>query len=183
MQYKKTLTVKNDEAEQLEHFCHEAPGSCGRDEPIFDEEVVFDNGKRMAIQVIASTEPDKEPCWTQGVVFDSMGNEMGCTDVGDSFLGEYSVFDGEDEYVVDVVKASPAVKGWPSRRTDKETETRRIPPESAAFELIKLVNECDGDTLAALYEYAFNKVKDGSATYVGETDNDHAYIEYEVDPN
>jgi hypothetical protein len=52
----------------------------------------------MAIQVIASETPDEEECWTQGVLFNPAGLELGCTDVGESFLGEYQV----DNYVVNV---------------------------------------------------------------------------------
>ena len=59
----------------MERFCNEPPMDCGRGEAIFDEEIVFSNGWRMIIQVISSENPDKEPCWTQGVVFDPNGNE------------------------------------------------------------------------------------------------------------
>lgn len=105
MKYTQTLKVNRVIAEQLERDCQEPPGlsDVGRDEPLFDEEVVFSNGHRMAIQVIASNEPDEESCWTQGVVFDERGNELGCTDVGESFLGEYHVPVDDDEYVVEVI--------------------------------------------------------------------------------
>jgi hypothetical protein len=103
MEYKATLQVEKAIADQLEEACVNTLSDCARDEPLFDEEVVFENGNRMAIQVIASTEPDKEPAWTQGVVFDKVGNELGCTDVGESFLGEYFVFSDDDTYVCDVV--------------------------------------------------------------------------------
>lgn len=104
------LYVSRKEAKEMEKFCRKAPGwdNCdGKDVPLFDMEYYFDtgygtDGMRMAIQVCPSTEPDDEPCWTQGVLFAIDGTEMGCTDVGESFLGEYSVEDGEDEYVVDV---------------------------------------------------------------------------------
>lgn len=74
----------------------------GNGEVIFDNEVVFPNGFRMAIQVIAA-ETEGETAWTQGVLFDEDGNELGCTDVGESFLGEYCVnYDGT-EYIVNVL--------------------------------------------------------------------------------
>ena len=87
-------------AGELERFCQKPPNDCGRGEVIYDEEVRFENGNRMAIQVIASEQPSREPCWTQGVLFDHKGHELGCTSVGDSFLGEYCVFDAHDKYVV-----------------------------------------------------------------------------------
>jgi len=55
----------------------------------------------MAIQVITSEEPD-EPAWTQGVLFDENGNELGCTGAGESFIGEYVVWNQKDEYLVNV---------------------------------------------------------------------------------
>ena len=105
MEYKGILEVEPALADELERFCQEPPGDCGRGETLFDREVRFPNGNRMAIQVIASETPDEESCWTQGVVFDPFGNELGCTDVGESFLGEYHVSTLEDgTYVVDVRK-------------------------------------------------------------------------------
>jgi hypothetical protein len=96
------LVVKKQLADKLEKFCQEPPSDCGRGEVVYDEEVKFLNGYRMAIQVVASENPDEEECWTQGVVFDSFGNELGCTDVGESFLGEYHVGVQRDEYVTSV---------------------------------------------------------------------------------
>ena len=92
MKHYAVLVVGKDTADKLERFCQEPPGDCGRGEVVFDEEVKFQNGNRMAIQLIASEEPNDETCWTQGVVFDELGNELGCTDVGESFLGKYHVF-------------------------------------------------------------------------------------------
>lgn len=68
----------------------------------FDEEVVFGDRKRMAIQVIAS-ESDDETGWSQGVLYDAEGNELGNTDVGESFLGEFTVADEGTNYTVNVV--------------------------------------------------------------------------------
>jgi hypothetical protein len=103
MEYKTTLEVEKKLARKLEKACKTPLKDCARDEPIFDHEVLFENGNRMAIQVIATTEPDEEPCWTQGVVFDTVGNELGCTDVGESFLGEYYVETSDDTYTCEVV--------------------------------------------------------------------------------
>jgi len=103
MKYKKTLTVPTEEAQQLERFCEEPPGDCGRGEVLFDKTVVFPNKNQVDVQVIASEEPETESCWTQAVLFDSEGNELACTDVGESFLGEFYVYYDDDEYVVDVI--------------------------------------------------------------------------------
>ena len=105
------LYVSQYEADEFTRFCNEPPDNCGRDETVFDEEVVFDDGKRMVIQVIASGEPDKEPCWTQGVLLTPEGEEIGSTDVGESFLGEYSVWDGKVEYETTVTVRDEYLEG------------------------------------------------------------------------
>lgn len=96
----KELVVETAKAQQLEAYCEYPPGDCGRGEAIFDEEVVFEDGRRVAIQVIASENPEEEMCWTQGVLFSPEGNELACTDVGEAFIGEFELdYDG-DQYEV-----------------------------------------------------------------------------------
>jgi len=99
------MEVEKEKGQELEKFCHVPPKDCGRGEAIFDQEFVFENGMRMAIQVIASENPDTEECWTQGVLFNKIGIEVGCTDVGETFLGEYQIKDTvySNEYLVEVV--------------------------------------------------------------------------------
>lgn len=107
MRYLQTLKVPAETAHELERICKEPDSGVKGDGVEFDQEVVFENGMRMAIQVCASGNPTEESCWTQGVLFDQHGNERGCTDVGESFLGEYCVPDGDDEYVTEVCAAAP----------------------------------------------------------------------------
>jgi len=105
MEKTKTLKVPQWEADQMELYCLKPPmpdHNVPKDSPVFDTEVQFDNGHRVAIQVIASNEPDKESCWVQGVLFEENGQEIACTDVGESFLGEYNLYDGDDLYIVNV---------------------------------------------------------------------------------
>lgn len=103
MKHTRTVTVPVYKAEELTRMCNEPDADNGRDEIVFDHEVNFPGGIRFAVQVIASTEPAEEPCWTQGVLFVAHGNEIGCTEVGDSFLGEYTIHDENDGYEVVVV--------------------------------------------------------------------------------
>lgn len=100
MKHTRTMTVTVYEAEQFTRMCNEPDADNGRDEAVFDREVDFPGGIRFAVQVIASTEPAEESCWTQGVLFDANGNELGCTEVGESFLGEYTIPDGDNVYEV-----------------------------------------------------------------------------------
>ena len=103
MDHYKELFVSQDDSDYFEQACRE-PGICvEKDRAVFDEEVVFDDGMRMAIQVVTTTEPMEEDAWTQGVLFDSVGNECGCTDCGDSFLGEYTIWVGSDSYTCNVI--------------------------------------------------------------------------------
>ena len=103
MKYEAILKVKREEAEQYSRLCNEPDASNLKDQVIYDEEVTFANGMRMAIQVISPTEPAKESCWVQGILLDSGGFENGCTEVGESFLGKYEVADEEDTYCVTVI--------------------------------------------------------------------------------
>ena len=94
----KVMFIESDLAEQVNNLLGNPDSDTGRGEVIFDREVVFSDGNRMAVQVVASNEPSEEPCWSQGVLFDSKGNELGCTDVGESLLGEFIV----NDYVTNV---------------------------------------------------------------------------------
>lgn len=96
---RKTLIVDQAQLDALNELC-EFDGEGGGCEVYFDNEVVFDDGCRMAIQVCASSSDTHEefppPAWTQGVLFSPEGSELGCTEVGDSLDGEYQV----DNYIV-----------------------------------------------------------------------------------
>lgn len=103
MKYAGTLKVEPKLLAKLNAWCQKQDPDTGK-EVVFDEEVYFENGWRMAIQVVGCQD---EPAWTQGVVFDPDGNERGCTDVGDQLDGEYIVdvyprreHEPEDTYVV-----------------------------------------------------------------------------------
>ena len=102
MKFQKSLKVPVEIAEQMEALVAQPNDELDRDEAVFDREVTFDDGKRMVIQVVAPNDVEEESCWTQGVLLDPEGNELGTTDVGESFLGEYSVPCGDDEYEVTV---------------------------------------------------------------------------------
>jgi hypothetical protein len=89
-----TLSVPADMAAALRQAIDGPATDYGRDECIFDREIVFGDGRRMAIQVVTTN--DREGAWTQGVLFSPEGGELGCTEPGDSLEGEYCV-DVEDE--------------------------------------------------------------------------------------
>jgi len=106
-----TMYVSTNQAAVLTAFCNTPPGWDNSDGEtcLFDKEYTFDDGMRMAIQVCPSTDPSEESCWTQGVLFDPAGNECGCTDCGESFLGEYGWIECDGaEYTVTVKVGSKA---------------------------------------------------------------------------
>lgn len=89
--YHETMILPAATIERLEKLCDGPAVDCGRDETIFDREVKFDDGCRMAIQVVAPNAVETDSCWAQGVLFDADGNELGYTDVGECVAGEYRV--------------------------------------------------------------------------------------------
>lgn len=105
-----TLDVSADVADKVQAIVDGPAMDCGRDECVFDREVVFDDGCRMAIQAVVNN--DLEGGWMQGVLFSPEGTELGCTDVGDRLAGEYSVAvdreDGTHTYTVDVASSVAA---------------------------------------------------------------------------
>ncbi len=103
MKHKGTIRLSPTMIQNLERFLKVPICDCGRGEIIFDQEHLFDNGMRMAIQIVTSETPDEEPAWTQGVLYDKKGNELNCTEVGESLCGEFAVKYGSNEYVVEVV--------------------------------------------------------------------------------
>lgn len=101
-QYRETMIVEPAEFDLNAQRCREPSADLPRDTAVFDREIPFADGKRMAVQVCTPTDPTAESCWTQGVLYDPTGTELACTEVGESFGGEYQVAYDDQEYVVDV---------------------------------------------------------------------------------
>lgn len=78
---------------------------------MFDKSVRFSDNCQMDIQVIGP-EDVGETGWCQGVLFDESGMELGHTDVGESFLGDYTVQTSAGVYTCKVVIGEPPDK-WP----------------------------------------------------------------------
>jgi len=101
------ITVGLHTASVLERFCRIPPANYYHGEVLFDQEYKFLDGKKMVIQVIAPEDTPEdigdETAWTKGIMFDRDGNELGCTEARESFLGEYVIPVGEHEYTIEVV--------------------------------------------------------------------------------
>ena len=88
------MTVGDSGAKYIDRLCHEPekePLAHKGGSVIFDDEVHFLDKHFMVIQVVASKEPDKEPAWTQGILFNAQGRECGITPQTEEFLGTYQV--------------------------------------------------------------------------------------------
>jgi hypothetical protein len=113
MIHRKTLMVPSYIADEMTRIVNEPDSSVKGGGVEYSEDVVFDDRRSMTIQVCSSENPSQESCWTQGVLYDrpqwdvfgfEITPEIACTDVGDSFLGEYHLEYEGDEYIVEVVK-------------------------------------------------------------------------------
>lgn len=104
MRYHQKLEVAEATVDAMEELCRGDSGE-GRDIE-FDQSVDFGNGYIMDIQVCQGD----DGYWTQGVLYhksDIGGDfyiEVACTDVGESFEGEYCVLYDGDEYVGEIVR-------------------------------------------------------------------------------
>lgn len=70
------------------------------DDVLFDKEYKFDDGVRLAVRICSSRAFYNDPyqVWTEAILFNSSGEELAVSDVGDSVFGEYLFFIGGDEY-------------------------------------------------------------------------------------
>lgn len=68
--------------------------------------VTFPNKAEMDIKLCCSDlsdEADQNPLWTEAVLFLN-GSEAGCTDVSDTFFGEWELGCDGDTYIVNVIE-------------------------------------------------------------------------------
>jgi len=98
MIYAKILHVDSHTAEQMQQLCDRAHSDVRKEGCEFDEEVTFEDGCRMSIQVCGPNDPSQESCWVQGVLYDADGTELDCTEVNDRFLDVHTICHGVHEY-------------------------------------------------------------------------------------
>jgi hypothetical protein len=165
---KRKHVVPRKTAVQMEQYC-KAPtdDNLPKDGVIFDEEVRFD-GHFMVIQVCTSGDPQTESCWTQGVLFDRAGNECGCTDVGESFLGEYQVDHDGTTYIVEVVAAPVIEETWePLCHISKYDAVEVAGVREVGICNGEIVHEREMELTPDLYSVFMHKV-DGGVECVGD---------------
>jgi hypothetical protein len=104
------IRLPQREINRLNDLLNQPNTDIARDGCVFDEEVAFGNGYRIAVRVCAPNTPSEESCWAEAVLFDDDGCELSVTNPdGDSVEGEYVCYDGKDEYIVIVEAFDPCV--------------------------------------------------------------------------
>ena len=125
MRYDEYLCVPAHVAEDLEYSLHNVVSDDKKDGLKFDQEVIFGNGMRMAIQVCASSSTNEEPCYSQAVLYSSDGNKLHA-EFGSSFLGEWWLKYEDILYVTHVMVSDPYQPDYDDQKADIEDVMERI---------------------------------------------------------
>lgn len=107
--FEKTVAISENLAERVRHILEDEPASyedCfGSKEPAITVTAIFDDGHMVDVKC-CGVDYEEGGCntgWTEAVMFDSAGCELGFTDVEDYFVGDWAIEDGDAEYIVHVV--------------------------------------------------------------------------------
>lgn len=72
-----TINLSKEVAARAAALCDDPPGSTvRRDDPVYVWRAKFEDGRQADIKVIAPSDPDEDPCWSEGVLFDAEGREL-----------------------------------------------------------------------------------------------------------
>jgi len=109
MRYLATISIPEGDAVDARRICEEPPtrSEVPRDDPVYTWSASFSNGFVVDVKVVASSEPDEDPCWCEAVLFapEPNGNhvfEVACSDVSDLPFGDWEFRCGDDIYIVSV---------------------------------------------------------------------------------
>lgn len=107
--FEKTVEITASMAEEIRHILEDEPAGyedCfGSKEPAISVTAEFDDGHMVDVKCcgVDYEEGGSNTGWTEAVLFDAQGFELGFTDVEDYFVGDWELGDGDAEYVVHVV--------------------------------------------------------------------------------
>lgn len=107
MTFEETIIISQDEAKKIQIFLEEEPSSeekcLGEDETI-SYTASFNNGFEMDIKCcgVQYQEGESNLAWTEAVLFQN-GVEICCTEPSDEFIGDWNLWDDENEYIVHVI--------------------------------------------------------------------------------
>lgn len=106
--YEKTVAISKHLAEHIRHILEDEP-SCesecfGSKEPAITVTARFDDGNEVDIKCcgVDYEEGGYNTGWTEAVLFDGNGYELGFTDPEDYFVGDWEIESENNEYVVHV---------------------------------------------------------------------------------
>lgn len=111
MNYTAEIRVSEEDAKYFEMLCQN-PNDIPRDFVPFYEEVKFENGMIACIQVVSPENPENESSWTQMVLFSPekdktrgivFNQEVACSEVKETFIGEYKIDYNGNKYIVEVL--------------------------------------------------------------------------------
>lgn len=123
MKYEKNLFIKGSEMDRINQLLHEEPKSAsdcmGEDETIIYT-VDFPNDMSVDVKVcgVQFEEGSDNLPWTEAVLFKA-GYEISCTEPAEEIKGEWILYDGEDEYVVNVQEIPRAPGHTEAAREEK----------------------------------------------------------------
>ena len=111
--YFKMITITPQEAEKINKYLEHEPkdaSECLSEDEVIDHSTTFSNGYTMAIQCCgvqfeenASENGSTNKAWTQAVLFNEHGREEACSEVSDTFLGDWELIgDDNNKYIVSI---------------------------------------------------------------------------------
>lgn len=105
MRYEKTIFLSKEEVKQINKYLHVEPTceeECLGEDITITNTAVFDNGIEMDIKccgVQFDENAESNTAWTEAVLFEN-GSQVCYTEPSDEYLGEWSLEDNGNEYVV-----------------------------------------------------------------------------------
>ena len=111
--YFKIITISPKEAERINNYLEHEPknvSECLSEDKVIDYSTTFSNGYTMAIQCCGVQFEEGAPengstnkAWTQAVLFNENGREEACSEVSDTFVGDWELIGNDDnKYIVSV---------------------------------------------------------------------------------
>ena len=110
MRFEGSITISRPMARFLREICEKPPGRArvSPDERAWMRMVTFGNGMCADINVVATNDPDRSPCWCEAILYrltEGDLTELAHTEPADGPpFGEWILTDGDDEYVAHVIE-------------------------------------------------------------------------------